>query len=569
MCIGLQCDICGIAPLDDQTFAKERLPFRRAKTYCPACHQRFYNRLYGGVAIFVLLALILTLADRWQRADPFSLSTLPFGLLLIVLQYLLVIPHELGHAIAARLGGFSDIRILLGSGKSLFHFKALGFTWFINVVPAGGLTWAHPPANAARRHHIVFTASGLLVNAVLLLIGLTLPHILDLSSSGNLLRALNWANAIVIIENLLPYYARTPFGMIPNDGKALCELIFRWGKPAPPACRVSRTAIWAGRLLKGVGVTILVLCALGLLAIAGMLGSANITPIAIVFLLFFVALSALLFWYAWRLLKEPLTAGDPPVASDPYRWLRDLRHKFPSPLPLSEQASIEGWIAHHQPEQAIAVCERLLISNPGDPTLLALHGLALAETSPARAASIWTNLKSRIPSAEVEIHAAIVLQELAIHIRHAEPTDFIRACDNFLSLNIPPSEKIGFLDQLACLVLYDDLSPSLASAEFCVRRALDLAPGNLTLQGTLGAILTELGNTAEAEPLLHECFDRSPAMHDQAISGFYLAVIAARRNETKRAQALARKSLALYPQPWLLRKAEVHLRHQPAEASTR
>ena len=49
------CDICGVAALESQRFAGERVPFRKPKRYCPACHRRFYYRIFAGFALFYLV----------------------------------------------------------------------------------------------------------------------------------------------------------------------------------------------------------------------------------------------------------------------------------------------------------------------------------------------------------------------------------------------------------------------------------------------------------------------------------------------------------------------------------
>src|SRR5690349_20976886 len=47
----------------------------------------------------------------------------------VLSQWLVVIPHELGHAYSGRFAGFSNIRILIGSGKAWLNFDWLGFSW--------------------------------------------------------------------------------------------------------------------------------------------------------------------------------------------------------------------------------------------------------------------------------------------------------------------------------------------------------------------------------------------------------------------------------------------------------
>jgi len=89
---------------------------------------------------------------------------------------------------------------------------------------------------------------------------------------------------------------------------------------------------------------------------------------------------------------------------------------------------------------------------------------------------------------------------------------------------------------------------------------LEIAPGTLTLKGTLGAILVEQGNYAEGEPLLSECLDRSPALHDRAIATFYLGMIKLRNGDGKQGERLMKRGMKMYPEAWMLAKGNAVLK---------
>jgi hypothetical protein len=79
------------------------------------------------------------------------------------------------------------------------------------------------------------------------------------------------------------------------------------------------------------------------------------------------------------------------------------------------------------------------------------------------------------------------------------------------------------------------------------------------LKGTLGAILVERGNFAEAKPLLQECLEQSLAHHDQGISAFYLGLVKLHDGRIQEAKRLIKYGMVLHPEPWLLAKAKASL----------
>src|SRR5690348_14850947 len=95
-----RCDICGIAALESEHFAQETLPFARSKRYCPACRQRLYRRVFGVLALIPVVAAGAGIVDALRRQVTLVDSVfIQYGLLFLF-QWLMVLPHELGHAAA-------------------------------------------------------------------------------------------------------------------------------------------------------------------------------------------------------------------------------------------------------------------------------------------------------------------------------------------------------------------------------------------------------------------------------------------------------------------------------------
>src|SRR5437660_11920026 len=114
-----------------------------------------------------------------------------------------------------------------------------------------------------------------------------------------------------------------------------------------------------------------------------------------------------------------------------------------------------------------------------------------------------------------------------------------KACLDFVAEAVNKEHKLKVLDGFASAILYQPSSPWLDRAEKAVRLALEIAPGTLTLKGTLGGSLLERGEFKEAESLLRECLERSPAYHDQGISSFHLGLIRLQARSVDERQRLA------------------------------
>ncbi len=156
-----RCHVCGVAAHESQQFIEENIPFMGRRLYCPACHDRLVQRIGLGIAAVIAAIAVLAIFEAARTNEPI-LNHPGFSMLfLVIVQWFMILPHELGHAIAARLFGYTQIRILIGMGKPLFSFDFSGFYWVFNRVPFGGLTFAEPPAKPHRWSYLIFVGAGL------------------------------------------------------------------------------------------------------------------------------------------------------------------------------------------------------------------------------------------------------------------------------------------------------------------------------------------------------------------------------------------------------------------------
>jgi hypothetical protein len=175
-----------------------------------------------------------------------------------------------------------------------------------------------------------------------------------------------------------------------------------------------------------------------------------------------------------------------------------------------------------------------------------------------KAEDIWNRLIVLAP--ECEMQGVMLAGKLSNLIGQADFERFLATLKVYCELPVSNHIKVSQLDRLACIPLYGPIpaevyGTALQLAEFSVRKALELAPGRVTLKGTLGGCLVELGRSEEAEPILLECYNNG-SMLDQAICALFLGFIAEQRNDRRAMAHFARKSTLLVVPPFLAERAK-------------
>jgi tetratricopeptide (TPR) repeat protein len=168
---------------------------------------------------------------------------------------------------------------------------------------------------------------------------------------------------------------------------------------------------------------------------------------------------------------------------------------------------------------------------------------------------LYTELQERAAGIGSAFYSNILLSRLICQIQTNDIAGVEVQLDCYLSSGASIAEKINVLDAIASATLMMENPSALNEAERWARKALELAPGVLTIKGTLGSILSELNRDTEAEPLLEECYRRSPQPHDQGIAALYLGLIRHRRGEIKDAKKLIDRSVILHPEDWVIKRS--------------
>lgn len=231
----LRCGDCGCQSEFTQAFRRRRAGLLRRPLLCPACWSNdFFVRFkitLGIIGVAFLGGLVLHSFDA-----SISLGTGLINLGIIYLfMWIMVIPHELGHAVIARLFGFRVFQVIIGHGNALLTRTLLGCEWEFRPLPVGGVTVAASPSPRVFRLRKFFMfLGGPLVNVLFVLI----PFWLMPRSGGanpssfweaSLLIDLAIANTVLLVVNLWPRKVATVAGVTENDGLALLTIPFSSG----------------------------------------------------------------------------------------------------------------------------------------------------------------------------------------------------------------------------------------------------------------------------------------------------------------------------------------------------
>jgi tetratricopeptide (TPR) repeat protein len=231
----IKCSQCGVESEIEQAFTRERRWLGlQTRFYCPACQAKRHTReikislaSWGLVAVGGL-AFALFAPAPFNRAGQFLLQLV----LVFLLTILLILPHELAHALAGRLLGLRVFAILIGFGKTLYTRRIGGIYWEARALPVGGFTvMGSPPVQFARLRIFLATLAGPAIHALVLpplfvgqiLLALLLPYAAPLRS---LIGLLVWANVISLAGALFPAKSASAYGEVFSDGWRLFKIPF-------------------------------------------------------------------------------------------------------------------------------------------------------------------------------------------------------------------------------------------------------------------------------------------------------------------------------------------------------
>lgn len=474
-----------------------------------------------GVLLVVLApALVLIgVAESFSTGKSLWHSLAFYCGVFLCLQWLMVLPHELGHFVVGRMLGFKQARVIVGAGPPLISKQVFGVPLHIGALPLGGIT-LFGSGSERRLANAAVIFAGPCVNLTLAsLAWIMLPpgDVFTLEGSGT--RVFFWANLVISIECLFPCVVQTSFGPLQNDGLQLWRLMFPTKTLSDP--RPIRVPMWE-------------------VALCYVLKSSAVLATSI----------ATIFFGVVMVLPYPPTAT--------------LRLEIALRGGMLALAGVAAWLTYRLARNPIARFRRPSIPTIGTASFRWSAGQNLIAQKMTAAASqqefqsaeigadelIATIEDSGSPEYTCALQWKVCCAILAGDIGRAETV-----CLASLESPIANEQKQAVLDCFVCQLVYQLEPPHLGVAERLARIACGLGE-SATLKGTLGSVLAEQGNFAEAESLLRECYDTCDRIHDKGTASFYLGLVKLRTGKPDEARRLVHRGAILYPAPWLLAKAE-------------
>jgi tetratricopeptide (TPR) repeat protein len=224
------CASCGAVSESGQGY--QSTAFVHPKDWCPVCYPKVKSRegwwTLASLPVALAMSWVLTKArypnDRmgWLLLN----ATLALAWTAVV-----VLPHELGHALLAKAVGWRVFKVVVGFGPLLFKRPFLGGTLEVHAHPWGGHTICTTPTEQGYRlRRMVLTAGGPLVNLLLILAVLPwLPSpnpLKGFQTSWCPLAAFAFANAWSFVLGLIPFRFASTIGTLNSDGLALFRTPF-------------------------------------------------------------------------------------------------------------------------------------------------------------------------------------------------------------------------------------------------------------------------------------------------------------------------------------------------------
>lgn len=235
-----RCEHCGIETTLVGVFHEERQPFSRTvRKYCPRCCSKLRAAAVGKHSRLALGALAIGILLNVTILNSNPLFLLTNYALYYLFSKLSILPHEMGHAAMARLLGGKVFLLSVGSGRTIRTLRFFGFKLEIKAVPEGGMVIScYATKQNLRLKQSASTLAGPGANLLMAVLAWPFLDLQRVLNFGNFeagtqpLLMFFVANLVLFIWNLVPQTARTDYGLLPNDGKRLCMLMFGKADPA-------------------------------------------------------------------------------------------------------------------------------------------------------------------------------------------------------------------------------------------------------------------------------------------------------------------------------------------------
>ncbi len=230
----MRCSRCGVESEIEQAFTvRKTWAGLVTRTYCPLCWEKVYIR--GQLFSVAGMVLLVAMLDTLYFGRGVEKVLLDF-LFLALINFPLVVAHELAHTAAGLLLGIRIFRVMIGYGRVLTSGRMFGITWELRVWPFGaGTLMASPPQSGSRWRMFGAILAGPALHAVLLGAAVVFQFLLLILQGWFGVKAaalINgtglfiFYNLVLLIFNAIPMRAGVPFGQTGTDGLQMLQQAF-------------------------------------------------------------------------------------------------------------------------------------------------------------------------------------------------------------------------------------------------------------------------------------------------------------------------------------------------------
>jgi Tfp pilus assembly protein PilF len=347
----------------------------------------------------------------------------------------------------------------------------------------------------------------------------------------------------------------TTAGPVPSDGLAILQLLFLRRMPFVPAGKRLR----AERMLRWTGVIFLWTAAAGCFGIAlwPVLVETGFRSIWLLVTVF-SGMGLALAWLGWRALKGPAQMTSTGTRGDKLTqaFQREVYASVPKDVDPALWMRLQKFLEERDWKSARTLLEDL--GSSGESAyMLHLKAHVCQAVGDYVAAERYCRRVVTWVAEEAAVFARLETIRMIVYQGEVEraTTESDRLISEITSLH----DKVMALDRLACFAIMDRLRCFMPQAETYSKQALDLQPQNLTLKGTRGSILVELGRYEEGEAMLKEVYEKSEADIDKGISALYRGLAAKGQGDSEQGKAWGKKAKRLYPEEWLCKRVDAEL----------
>jgi Tfp pilus assembly protein PilF len=224
----LRCSICDAEFPSAKAFRRQPVGKGKYRRLCPGCSNRYAESAFDFALVCSAILSVVGAGLIWAWPhSPLGCGLLFFGILYLTVV-LAVLPHELGHALAALAVGMRLFNVTIGwSGRALFVRRIFGYDVIFRRIPLGGSALTTPKTiRFARLRFFVVVLSGPMVNVLLVVLGVWLINELaDDAIAPWAIVAFICGNTFLVAISLFPMRFWRGKRRIPNDGLLLLQTI--------------------------------------------------------------------------------------------------------------------------------------------------------------------------------------------------------------------------------------------------------------------------------------------------------------------------------------------------------